>query len=210
MVDQTPEDLLNDPVALRAKAAKAYMNVGTTAQQGADAMSSKQGGVLAGYDQALQAGQSNIRQQAAQAYATGQASSGRSGHAGYGAALQTGQQSGFAQGQLGAQVAKERGQADFGMTQQIGTAQNEAAQAQSQGFEAIGKMGTSASNQQKKQADYDSQIAAIIKDNKGYFNDDEATMKKQIENLANFETDPQLKEYLTMRAANIASKTEDV
>jgi len=150
------------------------------------------GNAPAAVDAATTAGMNSIRSQAANALAAGQASTFGRGHGGYGGALQANADSGLQQAQFGASQAMEKQNAQTGA------------------LESIGKMGSDDQNRQKKQAAYEDQIQAIIKANKGFFNDDETTMRAQIMQLANYEQDPEMRQYLMQRANNIATKTEDV
>lgn len=201
--------LLEDKDALRKKAAQKYMSLEGIGQKNVAALESKRGEMMGAFDQAETAGGNAIRRQAALGMAAGANQSGRFGRAGYGAGLQAGADSGFAQAQQGAAMAKMRSDADVGLTKEIGSMEFGAAQAGAQGLESVAKMGTTAENQQKKQADYENQIAAIQKNNKGFFNDDEDTAYQQIMALLQFETDPAMRAYIQSRAAGIKSGSED-
>lgn len=190
MTDNDPtEQLLTDKDALRKKALQAYMNVGKTAEENVKSL-----------DVAQKAGSQAIRSNLGQGLAAAGFGAGRAGKAGYGAALQAGEAGAMQESGLIADIAKQKAAAKL-----------QAATAQTEGLESVAKMGTSTENKRKAMQDADAEINRIIEANKGFFNDDEATMASQIKQLiGRYADQPEVQKYLSERAGAIQSGSEDV
>ncbi len=190
MTDNDPtEQLLTDKDALRKKALQAYMNVGKTAEENVKSLDATQ-----------KAGSQAIRANLGQGLASAGFGAGRAGKAGYGAALQAGGTGAGMESGLIADIAKQKAAAKM-----------QAATAQTEGLESVAKMGTNIENKRKAMQGADAEINRIIEANKGFFNDDEATMASQIKALVGRYADqPEVQKYLMSRAGGIQSGSEDV
>lgn len=190
MTDNDPtEQLLTDKDALRKKALQAYMNVGKTAEEN-----------VKSFDVAQKAGSQAIRSNLGQSLASAGFGAGRAGKAGYGASLQAGEMGAQQESGMIADIAKQKAAAKL-----------QAATAQTEGLESVAKMGTNVENRRKAMQDADAEINRIIEANKGFFNDDEATMAQQIRQLiGRYADQPDVQKYLEDRAGKIQSGTEDV
>lgn len=171
---------------LREEAIRRARGMEGVYQRGVDALRQQQ-----------QAGNMELRRQAAQGLA-GALGSGQGGLAS-GARL------------AGAgQVARERGMASaqFGadMADRIQKQRQDAAQAGLEGtiFEKEAR-GDVFGNRQKRMQDYEQQIQGYIaaSDEANFFGVDEDEVARQIRNLAQFETDPYIRNWLMRRAAQV-------
>lgn len=194
--------LLGSKDELRRRAAEAYMSVGKQAR-GMDASLTQYG--MQAADTAEQQGQSAIARGSAQALASTQGGGGF-GRAGLAGASQIGADAGFARGQLATDIAKQR----LGVQEASAQRRADASAADIQGFEALGNMGTNAEDEAAQRADIDARINAIVKANKGFFNDDEETMASQIRNLITPNMSAANQAYIAQRMNAIRSQSEDV
>lgn len=192
----------------RKAAADLALKMGTDADQAASELDTYKKQHLADFEKAGIAGRAGIRGQAAEALANASATAGSG--SGYGAMLQAGKQSGndVAQFETGLTAQKNAFATDMMDKAQAARLAGTGQQLEAQKF--IAEQGDTTSDRNTRQAELDTRIADIVKNNKGFFNDDEETMYQQIMQLANSEGDPAMKNYITQRATNIRYKKEDV
>lgn len=197
-----PQALLNDKDELRRRATDAYMGVGQQ-MRGQDAALTASG--TAAVDAAEKQGQAAIGRGSAQALASTQGGGGF-GRGGVAAASQIGADAGYNRGRLAVDIAQQR----QGIEQESAQRKIDATGADIQGFEAVGSMGTNAEDEAAQRADVDARINGIIKANKGFFNDDEDTAVRQIQNLITPSMSKANQDYIRMRMKAISGGAEDI
>lgn len=164
---------------------------------------------LADFARSEQDGRRGIRARAADALAAAQAGGGAGGGSSYGQLLQAGKSAGITEADFSAGIARDKTDFNMGLADRIGSARVAAADQAFKALQVEQEAGTLNEDRQQRMADLDGQINAILGAQKGFFNDDEDTAAMQIERLAKFEDDPQMRSYLLQRARDIRNKSED-
>lgn len=191
----------------RAEAAKLALQMGQSAQANAQALDKYSTEHMADFDKAGKVGAANIRSQAAESLANAQAQGGNSG---YGAMLQAGKQSGMDQANFQANLTGQKAQFQQGIMEQKAAAEQAGFGQQLEAQKFIASQGDETEDTANEQAQLDAKIAQIVKNNKGFFNDDEDTMAQQIMALTGTIKNPKLRDYVQQRAGAIKTGKEDV
>lgn len=197
----TAQELLGDKKRLRTAAAESYLKAPGAIRQETDALASAAESRI---NKAERQGMADITRGAGEALAATQGTG--MGRAGLAGVSQMATDAGAARGRLRADTEGMR----LDAMQSAAQGRIDALRSEQEGLQALGEMGSDAEEAQAQRADIDAQINSIISANKGYFNDDEATMERQINNLVVPGMDPALVAYINKRATAIKSGVEDV
>jgi hypothetical protein len=196
--------------ARKKAAADLAMQMGENAAKSATDFEAYKTKHLGDIEKAGIAGKQSIRAQAAEGLAAAQSAGGAGGGAAYGQSGDAGIKAGNAGAAYDLNLAGQKSAFETEMMDKAAAARLAGTGQQLEAQKFMADQGTLTEDRTTKTAQADAAIAGIIKNNKGFFNDDEATMYSQIMNLLATEDDPSVQEYIKMRANNIKNKIEDV